>query len=564
MRVTRRSLVPTPNTAVRSAALLGLVLHTGCYLSHTIPLEGERYACQCAWTQLVPTADIECDSDGCTFTPCASIDCFEEVHSIGSVRPCTTFETDPEYICAEACADPRFAPPLTTESEVLLAEYASAGWCSTLDDPPRTFFFPEVPADAVRHGRVVAELSSLRLSIAGVGTTEVIQPVDGTPVTIQGGTCDGSTPCALSINDAQIRVDGPVTFEGHTLDGLSLSTAEGMIASAQVVPAPSPPHSWRLLGDSTATSTMSWEFFGSVDGATQEGGLEWVQPLTAPEDGPGGDFDLRRGAPDPHMRFTGVLRDTLMLDDGSSLDVTIEADVFVRFFSGAPIPSMRAVDTGGAMEPLLLDGSASYDDLGAAIVDYLWLVRQPDGVETVIAHGVRAVLPPGAYASLPQGSELCLQVTDADGLYDKGCTALTPKPDPTVPPPDCFESGTTTVGGWRFGDLIELAGLRDWIATKNHITVLVPSDAAIAAAFGGGGPKDAAEAEQFVLTHVLEGRHAIADIRNGKVDLSKNYAGLAVAVAPKDVAEQATIPDVDCLDGEGVTHRVGLSLWSSK
>ncbi|MBL8943484.1 MAG: hypothetical protein JNK45_10065, partial [Myxococcales bacterium] len=393
MRVTPRLLSPDPATTVRSAALLGLLLQTGCYLSHTIPLEGERYACECVWNQLLPTATFEAGDDGLTFMPCASIDCFEPVTSVGDISPCTTFETDPETVCAQACGDPLFAPPFLTGYAVTLAIHEDAGWCSTLDDPPRTFFFPEVPADAVRHGRVVAELSSLRLSIAGVGSTEVIQPVDGTAVTIQGGTCDGSTPCALSINDAQIRVDGPVTFEGHTLDGLSLSIADAMIASAQVVPAPSPPHSWRLLGDSTATSTMSWEFFGSVDGVTQEGGLEWVQPLTAPEDGPGGDFDLRRGAPDPHMRFTGVLRDTLMLDDGSSLDVTIEADVFVRFFSGAPIPSMRAVDTGGAMEPLLLDGSASYDELGASIVDYLWLVRQPDGVETVIAHGVRAVLP---------------------------------------------------------------------------------------------------------------------------------------------------------------------------
>ncbi|MBK6919756.1 MAG: fasciclin domain-containing protein [Deltaproteobacteria bacterium] len=539
----------------------GVTIVSGCYASHTLPLEGERYACQCQWTQLIPHVDWDCDEDGCRPEPCGGTDCFDELVTMGGIRPCTTFEGDPTAVCEAACADPRFAPDVTTETEVLSASYASVGWCSTLDDPPREFFFPEVPADAVRHGHVVAELSTLQLTIDGIGTTAEIHPVDGTPVTIQGGNCDAPPGCELSINDIRVEIAGPVDIAGHTLDGLVLTNVESMVTSARVLPNPAAPDAWDLLADTPEHSELPLQFLAGLDGAENSGPLAWRRPLAAPDDGPGGAFDLRRGSLDPHMTFTGVLRDSVALDDGSTLEVTLDADIYVRFFSGAPVPRMAVVDTGVAMGPLVLDGSGTYDDLGAPASDFRWYLLDGEGNREIIAHGIRAVLPRAVMAELdPDKTRLCLRAADDDGLYDEVCSELAPISDPSVPPPDCRESGTTLTGAWRFGELVEFAGLGGWLASKQGITVLVPSDEAIAAHFGKDGPKDAEAAGEFVLTHVLEGRHSAKDLRQGAVDLSKNLAGLNVTTKPSDVADATELPDVDCWDGGGVTHRVAITL----
>src|SRR5689334_4087679 len=137
--------MPSKARALRRT-FVTLTALSGCYASHTIPLEGERYACGCRYCPIVSDIEVMCDlADADCDITVGTGPCHLPIHA--TIRPCTVFEGDPDAICPDAC--PAFTPWGTTFEDVTPATYAASGWCSTGDVPPRTFFYPEIPADAV-------------------------------------------------------------------------------------------------------------------------------------------------------------------------------------------------------------------------------------------------------------------------------------------------------------------------------------------------------------------------------------------------------------------------------
>lgn len=535
-------------------ALLSLL--PGCYASHTIPLPGERYECGCSWTEELPSVEIRCDSDGCDPETCVGTGCVETRTVTGRVNPCTVFATDANTICDAACSDPAYFP----NGAIIGGErqgagiYAGPGLCSTGGIPPREFYFPEVPADAVRNGMVVAELSTLELSVEGLGATGEFAPIDGTPVVIQGGTCEFGS-CPLSVNLFEIAVPPSVSLDGHAVDSLEINLADGTPGQAEVDGA----GGWRLLGTSPESRALQLEFYGAIAGETVEGEFAWERPPAMVADGPGGVIDLSRTAPDPHMRFTGVIRDSITLLDGTVLAAEVTADIYVRFFSGAPVPRAMMDTVGSSTEPLLvLDGSESYDSLGSPLTEYQWLAISPDA-ELLLAEGVRAGLPKSAVAALEEeGYELCLRVRDGGGEFDTTCVgdpSFIEKPG--LPKLTCPEFMLAPASSGRFRELVAAAGLTDAMADLDGVTWLVPNNAA----FDKLHPKvwahlleDEDAAADVVLSHLLPGAHDWKSVAAGTVDLSTNFAQLQSPLNGGDLEDQVTIPDGGC--GKNSVHRI--------
>jgi len=543
----------------------------GCYASHTIPLPGERYECICQWTSELPDVTFMCEPDDtgrleCEPRSCFGTSCVERFDRTSRVNPCTVFEGDPDNVCDAACSDPTYFPTFSTVTgeRVGSGTYAGPGLCSSDDVPPREFFFPEVPVDAVRNGFVVADRSTLELNVEGLGNTGVFQPVDGTPVAVQGGACEG-VRCPLSINELRLEIPTGVTLDGTAVDSLAIRLAGAAWDAAEADGA----GQWRLLGVSAETSVLPLEFFGSVGGETVEGTFSWEQPPAMPDEGPGGGIDLRRISPDPHMHFEGTIRDTIELDDGSVLNAVLTADIFVRFFSGAPVPGvmMAMADVGSTMEPLVvLDGSESYDMLGSAIVDYQWLAIRGDE-ELRFARGIRTFLPEAMVEWWHEhGYELCLRVHDGEGLFDTTCEGNDGFMNvPDLPEPTCPEVAFTPAMTTRFRELVETAELGLLFEEIQGVTWIIPSDEAFAKASENELKKlfaDKKLAEQFVLSHGLLGNYEWKEILGNGVDLSKNLAGKKAEMKGNELGNDIRIPDVPCGKGDRV-HRIGRTLTPS-
>lgn len=546
------------NKALAFGALITTL--PGCYASHTIPLPGERYECGCRWTEELPSVEITCDSDGCEPETCVGTGCMETRTITGRVNPCTVFEGDANTVCDAACSDSAYYPNGAVVSGVRQGDgvYAGPGLCGSDGVPPREFFFPEVPVDAVRRGQVVAELSSLSLSVEGLGSTDTFEPIDGTPVVIQGGSCE-ITSCPLSINMFRVAVPSTVSLDGHAVDSLEINLAEGGMSQAEADGL----GSWRLLGTSPESRELALEFDGSIAGEGVEGEFSWDRPLTMPDDGPGGELDLARTSPDPHMRFTGVIRDTIELMDGTVLNAELEADIYVRFFSGAPVPRAMMDVVGMSSEPLLaLDGSESYDTLGSPIAEYQWLAISADD-ELLLAEGVRTGIPKSAVTALEEdGYRLCLRVRDGDGDFDTTCVGdETFIEVPGIPKLTCPEYMLTQASSAQFRDIVEAAGLTHAIEFTQDVTWLIPSNSA----FKKVHPKilahllgDEEAAAEFVFSHMLVGGHSWKAITAGQVDLDNNAAQFNVELSGAALAPHLTVPDGRC--GKNRVHRIATAV----
>jgi hypothetical protein len=92
---------------------------SGCYESHTLPLDGERWTCRCHWTVQLPAIDFECElpigggdpecgiMTGVGTGTLTTHEVFETIHV------CTVFADpadDPAFVCNDACSDPQFQP----------------------------------------------------------------------------------------------------------------------------------------------------------------------------------------------------------------------------------------------------------------------------------------------------------------------------------------------------------------------------------------------------------------------------------------------------------------------
>ena len=558
-----------------SLLLAALSVVAGCYESHTLPLDGERWTCRCHWTVQLPEIDFECEipigggdpecgiMTGVGTGSLTTHDVFETIHV------CTTFadpSDDPAYVCNDACSDPQFQPFGTVGSEVVEDEssYLDHGQCSTGDDPPFTYIFPSVPADAVRNGQVVAELSTLELTVEGEGTTPVVHPVDGTPVSIQGGNC-GSGRCPLSITNARVEIAEDVALGDFTLLGLNMQLSGALPFGAEVRADPSElDDSWELLATTPENSVMPWEFLAAIDGLDEvvPGTFDWEHPIAVPDDGPGGPFNLRPSSPDKFMMFRGIVRDEFALAEDDIRDLTLVAEIVVRFFSGAPVPDMAI---GRATEGLIVDAGGTTDDLGGPAEDYEWLAMAGD-IELLLARGKRAFLTNGMVRALQRANlEICLRVHDTDGMYDTVCRGKETPEEPTDDEPRCPEIGLTPAGGSRFHALAVAAGVEDLLYQVDNVTWLVPLDDAFKDVSDEEfykllEPEQRDAAKRVVLAHVLNGRHDLQDLLKG-VNLDDNLAGEKVDVDSQSIGESARVFDVDCLGG--TVHLVGRLLPTS-
>ncbi len=546
----------------KRAALCAIVVGTpACYASHTIPLPGERYQCECTFTEELPDADVTCAPDDtgsweCEPSVCVGPGCIETRTHAATIHPCTVFAGDPTGVCDAACADSRFFPTSVTVSGVRrgAGSYSGPGLCGTDGPPPREFFFPDVPVDAVRNGWVVASMSTLELTVEGLGSTGVFEPVDATPVAIQGGACEGLS-CPLAINSFRIEVPEGVTLDGNSVDSLTIRLAGGAPWGAAEADGAG---QWRLLGTTADNSALPLEFFGSIAGNTEEGDFLWERPPASVADGPGGDIDLRRTAPDPHMRFTGTIRDTIELESGEVLAAEVVADIYVRFISGAPVPRAMMSDVGMATGPLTLDGSNSYDTLGAAIAEYQWLVKAGSD-ERRIATGIRAAVARPIVATYrEQGYEVCLRAYDGDGFFDDVCEGdMNFIEEPGLPEPTCPEVILTPASSDRFRALVSAAGLDQELEQYAGVTWLVPTDAAfdeikpekLEAMLG-----DPESALEFVLSQAVEGVYSWEELSTQPSE-RWTLAGTKLTLDPSILEDLIRLPDQDCPDG--TTHHVG-------
>lgn len=537
--------------AVGSPSLL-----VGCYESHIPALPGERYSCGCRWTVRMPIeAELECRPDGMGGVTCETTTTVSTTgHTVTrseTIRPCFTFLDDPATVCNLACSDPAFTPPLTESTTVAFSSHSGTAVCE--DEGGSRYLTPDVPDTASRRGFVVGDQSTFQTSISGVGTSDMINLVDGTEVSIQGGNCEIGE-CDLQVRDAEFRAP-PFSIDGHAATGVTLRLADAEASSGTYRNLPTPPSpdtpvdEWFLQ----PTSVLNMEFFGHVEGFERDdgrpAGLEFAWHTVR------GDIQLDRRAAEQFMTFRGDMSTVHDFGDGDRT-VSVTGDFYVRFFSGHPTSRMSgAVDSRTDM--LILDSSGSSDMLGGSIRDFRWLVSRASG-NTVLALGPRVAIPAPVWAMLKaeNDAKVCLEVQDDELMWDQTCFGLEMFPTPTVPPPavPCGDLATTFPYAQRFAKLLQASELLPSINKFQELTIVLPDDDAMSDMKDDEynallNKQNKKALQQFVLNQMWKGVYY-------RESLSKLLGALPLGggkVDPGKQPEDTRIPDVDCGDS-GVLH----------
>ena len=132
-------------------------------------------------------------------------------------------------------------------------------------------------------------------------------------------------------------------------------------------------------------------------------------------------------------------------------------------------------------------------------------------------------------------------------------------------PKDIVEVAKNTDDLKTFSKLLESAGLVETLKGKGPYTVFAPTDDA----FSKLGkrleelqkPENKAELQGILKNHVLEGRHAAADIK--KMKSAKTLAGERVMIRVKDdvvMVDKAKVAKADTEAANGLIHVVDVVL----
>lgn len=524
---------------------------TGCYESHLPALPGERYECGCEWEVRIPCeASTECTIDSSGDLVCEpTVTCGsggDTEHRSRVIHPCRTYIDDPETVCAVACGSSEYAPPLTETTSVEFSSHTGTAICGDEDD--EIYATPHVPDTAVRRGFVVGEESTFVAAISGLGSSGIVNLVDGTQVSVQAGECElPGTECEMQVTEAVFRAN-PFSIDGRAATGVTLRLADA-----------GTPATYRNLDTASEfdddhwfvepTAPLNMEFFGNVEGLEREDGrpigldVEWF--------GAEGPALLNRSSPLQFMRFQGSMSRDHDFGDGTRT-VSVEADFLVSFFSGHPTALMLASEAPSGM--LILDGRHSSDMLGGTLRDYRWVVRRDTGM-TLLALGPLVGIPAPIWEHIQadKNAKICLRIQDTDDMYDEKCMGIGTFPTPELPPPEvpCGSLATTFPDARRFGALLQASGLTDYLNQFQGITLLVPDDGAMSEMKDEeyeATLKDKQKAQQEVLNHAYAGVYLRKDLAKlyGKLPLGK------LKVDPGKLPDDARIPDVDC--GGGALH----------
>lgn len=496
------------------------MLTPGCFSSHLLPTEGERYTCTCEWNLCIP------------IDPCARYDDMHRCIELRTGLPCLagvpperhlTFPCSPVLFptdetrtgfCDEFCRDRAPAPAFAGSAGRALgpATHLGPGVCSESGDPSRIYFEPVVPTNAIRRGRVVPELSSVRMDLLGIGTA-VVTPDDTGEIFIQGGGCDTDT-CPMWLNFFNVflptfSLDGREVLDGHAgmAGALDIFAAEQW--DGRYTAQPVRPDTWELFDPvmplpieltgivpSLAPSRVRVSFASwghdMFDRDVLPGRVSAIPPferLTA-------EIDIRRNAlPHPFIQLIGRAVADFDLADGMHTAV-VDFDVHYQFFDGSPHTMALIVGSPSDSNEIVLDGRETWVDVGGPVVDYYWTAAdrdppirlgagEPAARQLLFALGPLASVPRTTIEGLrAQGLDrICLRAVDSGGLYSETCGS----PEqigvwpPDLPPPGCADVGLSTPDTTDFRTLLDGAGWTEYVNTyPGLITLIVPTNEMVA------------------------------------------------------------------------------------
>lgn len=160
----------------------------------------------------------------------------------------------------------------------------------------------------------------------------------------------------------------------------------------------------------------------------------------------------------------------------------------------------------------------------------------------------------------------CFPITTLMVLAGWTGLSLAQEKKPEQPKPkDIVEVAKNTDDLKTFSKLLESAGLVETLKGKGPYTVFAPTDDA----FSKLGkrleelqkPENKAELQRILKNHVLEGRHAAADIK--KMKSAKTLAGERVMITVKDdvvMVDKAKVTKADTEAANGLIHVVDVVL----
>jgi uncharacterized surface protein with fasciclin (FAS1) repeats len=160
----------------------------------------------------------------------------------------------------------------------------------------------------------------------------------------------------------------------------------------------------------------------------------------------------------------------------------------------------------------------------------------------------------------------CLAVTTLMVLAGWTGLSLAQEKKPEQPKPkDIIEVAKSTADLKTFSKLVESAGLVETLKGKGPYTVFAPTDEAFAK-LGKRleelqKPENKAELQRVLKNHVLEGRHAAADLKNMKS--VKTLAGEHAMITVKDevvTIDRAKVTKADTEAANGLIHVVDAVL----
>lgn len=398
-------------------------------------------------------------------------------------------------------------------------------------------FYPAIPDDAVRVGRLVPAESTLRVTLTDPSSGELLTIPDIVPetgmVTIQVGDCGPpSTECDFTIRQIDMAFPEVIALGELFLlnGGLRFSGMPRDPSEGRVTVRPSAPDAWSLITARHIPLELRAMLANTRNGSGELNspiafGAEWGFRETG-DDRPHGDFSVRRRS-DKLIEFLGTIRAMMPIEGSLPAPVTLEVAVTYRFYAGAPNPEMRVTASPLISEPsspalgqteyLLLDGSDTWDELGGEPVSYVWEVRSR-GAQRVIAEGARAQISRGDFeALLGSDASLCLTVADADGNRDTRCRAPSlDTPSDGDGPPTCREVGLSSPLVSRYRALVRRSGLDKALDQLSDVTFVALTDEALDELFplGGHGELDPARAREIVgRAQRTSGRDALSGAR---------------------------------------------------
>ena len=582
------------------------LLLSGCY-DALIELEGEQYYCECTYNQEI---ELGMDSDGFPCTISCGIEPLGGCNAIDSIPPLTTV-TDPPIIqtpCAEvvfpdpgvpcsAACEARRNPFVECSTNVVSAIYEGSGTCwhggSTEDD----YVAPNIPVDAVRNGQLVPGMSTLNVTVTGIGSGVPV-PLDNGTITVQGGACPvGTVNCPFAITDMEVNAVAPVNFGGGwTADTLQLDNNLAMIVestgtyTARVDNTGAAPDTWvaetdtglmpacsgatfpfrvnaeltNVVGPSFSATAATLSFpWSDCTGGSDDGSLGETMPT--------GAIDLRPGTGAKFVTIVGsvdALVNVAQPGDPPDLrEAQLTLDLRFNFFSGAAF--VDAAFSDGDPDYVVVDGRGTTDILGSpGPLEYEWRARLTE--HPLTDTNPVAILGYGAYTSVPRGiwdrhfasspsSYLCLFVRDVDGHRDEQCIKVDPNAQP-VPPqaplPGCGDTVVGPSGGLLFAQLVDPEVL-EMLNGLEHATVFLPTAEALGPDVVEYLTTTATEQERatFILNHVYASAALDADeVAASLPEESTAASGNTITVNPAALSQDILLPDVDC--GSGDTSRV--------